>query len=104
MKVIIILIHVLGGLTLLPWFAAAGRAFMVFESPNSIKKVQPWLFVMLVFAYPFILGSSFWEAWNCVDEGEILDPMVWSSIPTFVFLLTYMYVTRLSNLHKKMTR
>ena len=104
MKTFIILIQLIGGLTLIPWFVAAGQSFLIFESPRSIKKITPWLFIFAVFVYPFILAICFWEAWNCINEGEQYDPFFWAALPTFIFVLSYLSITRFTDIHKKLSR
>jgi hypothetical protein len=97
MRIIVIILQIISGFTLLPWFAVAGLSFMAFDSPQSIKKIVPWLFVLSVFSYPFILGTSCWWAWSNFLSKNINAALFWSCFPMIVFATGYFAITRLTN-------
>jgi hypothetical protein len=101
MKIFIIILQVVGGLTLIPWFAVSGLSFMAFDSPKSYRRIAPWLFVVSIFSYPFVVGMSFWKAWECVAVGNNQAALLFSAIPTVVFLIAYLFMTRGSDILEK---
>ncbi len=104
MRVTEIVIQFIGGLTLIPWFAIAGLSFMAFDSPKSIKKITPWLFILLIFSYPFILGGSYWWSWSNFLIGDVKTATFWSFLPIIVFGIAYVIITRSSNFLNKFNK
>lgn len=104
MRIAVIIIQVIGGLTLIPWFAVAGLSFMAFDSPQSTKKITPWVFVLSIFTYPFILGGSYWWAWSNLISGNIKSATFWSFLPIIIFVIAYFVITRSSNFLKKLNK
>lgn len=99
MKIIIIILQVIGGLTLIPWFGVAGLSFMAFDDPESYKKIAPWVFIASIFAYPFVLGMSFWKSWEEVSISNLDSALVFTCIPILIFAIAYLVITRGSNLY-----
>ncbi len=104
MKILIIILQIIGGLTLIPWFAVSGLSFMAFDSPHSYKRIAPWLFVISIFSYPFVVTMSFWKAWECVAIGNVKWAVIFSTIPIFVFLFAYVFLTRGSDILEKINQ
>lgn len=104
MQTMVIIIQVIGGFTLIPWFAVAGQSFMTFDTPKAIKELTPWLFIISVFSYPFIIGGSYWWAWSNFIDGEIKIAVFWSFLPTILFGIAYLIVTRSSNLLRRINK
>lgn len=104
MRIAVIIIQIIGGLTLIPWFAVAGLSFMAFDSPKSTKKLSPWLFVLSVFTYPFILGGSYWWAWSNFLSGYIKIATFWSFLPIIIFSIAYLIISRSSNFLNKLNK
>jgi hypothetical protein len=77
---------------------------MAFDSPKSTRKVMPWLFIISVFSYPFIIGGSYWWAWSNLTVGKANDAMFWSLFPIIIFGLAYFVLTRSSNFLKKLNK
>jgi hypothetical protein len=101
MKIIIIILQIIGGLTLIPWFAVSGLSFMAFDSPKSYRRIAPWIFVISIFLYPFVVAMSFWKAWECVVIGNTQAALIFSGIPIVVFILAYIFMTRGSDILEK---
>lgn len=101
MRIAVIIIQIIGGLTIFPWFSMAGISFMAFDSPKSTRKIMPWLFIISVFSYPFIIGSSYWWAWATFAIGQPKNAIFWSLVPIIIFTLAYFLITRSSNFLKK---
>jgi len=104
MRTLIIIIQIFGGLTLIPWFAIAGVSFMAFDSPQAIKKLGPWLFVICVFSYPFILGASYWWAWSNFISSNIKTAFFWSFFPIFLFVIAYLFTSQFTNFLNKQSK
>src|SRR6218665_102481 len=98
MKILIILFQVLGAITIFPWFSMAGLSFIIFNPAKSISKQLPWLLILAIFTYPFILGSSYWWSWTNFFEGYPKRTIFFSCLPLVVFGVAYLAVNGLSNL------
>lgn len=101
MKIIMIVLQVLGGLSLIPWFAVAGLSFMAFDAPKATRRLTPWLFVVGIYLYPFIVGISYWRAWGYFSLGSPKGAILWSCIPLIVFIISYFVITQTSSLMNK---
>ncbi|WP_435356508.1 hypothetical protein [Emticicia sp. SJ17W-69] len=97
----IIIIQLIGGCTLIPWFGLAGLSFMSFDTPKATKKLIPWLFIFSVFSYPFIIGGSYWWAWSTFMSGNIKSAIFWSSLPIGLFVFAYLVIIRSPSLLRK---
>jgi hypothetical protein len=104
MRVTVIIIEIIGGLTLFPWFAMAGISFMAFDSPKSTRKIMPWLFIISIFSYPFVIGGSYWWAWANLSIGRTKEAIFWSVFPIIIFGTAYVILTRSSNFLKKFNK
>ncbi|WP_421771189.1 hypothetical protein [Emticicia sp.] len=104
MRNLMIVLQVLGGFTLVPWFIIAGLSFMVFDTPKSIRKLFPWIILLTIFSYPFVLAASYWRAWSSVSIGNYTTGCLWSCLPIIVFAMGYLLInqqTDLLNRYKK---
>lgn len=101
MDTIVIIIQVVGGCTLIPWFGVAGLSFMTFDTPDSTKKFAPWLFVFSIFSYPFVVGGSYWWAWSNFIIGNVKTATFWSFLPIILFVFAYLIIIRSTNLLRK---
>jgi hypothetical protein len=104
MQISVIIIQIFGGLSLIPWFSMAGLSFMAFDSPKFTKKLTPWLFVISIFSYPFLLGGSYWWAWSNFLSGHIKSATFWSFLPILIFGVAYLIITRSSNFLNKLNK
>lgn len=98
MRILMIVLQICGGLTLVPWFMIAGLSFMVFDTPQSIRKFFPWVVVFLIFSYPFVLGASYWRAWSSVVAGSYITGCLWSCLPVIIFAMGYLFIAQRTNL------
>ncbi|WP_188766545.1 hypothetical protein [Emticicia aquatilis] len=98
MRILMIILQICGGLTFIPWFMIAGLSFMVFDRPSAIRKFLPWVFVFLIFSYPFVVGGSYWWAWSSVINGDYKIGCLWSCVPIIVFILGYIIITQRTDL------
>lgn len=101
MQTVIIIIQLIGGCTLIPWFGLAGLSFMPFDTPNATKKLTPWLFVFSIFSYPFIMGGSYWWAWSNFISGSVKSTIFWSFLPMGLFIFAYLVIIRSADLLRK---
>ena len=98
MRILIIVLQILGGLTFIPWFMVAGLSFLVFDAPHAIKKLSPWALVFFIFSYPFIVGGSYCQAWSSVSTGNYITGCLWSCIPIIFFSLGYLIIVQRTDL------
>lgn len=101
MKILMIILQIFGGLTFIPWFMVAGLSFMVFNTPNSIKKAFPWVLIFLIFSYPFVLAGCYWWSWSNVSSSDYKIGCLWSCLPIVVFFIGYLLISRQTDLLSK---
>lgn len=101
MRILMIVLQTLGGLTFIPWFIAAGLSFMIFDTPHSIKKAFPWVLLFMIFSYPFVVAGSYWWAWLSVSSGNYKMGCLWSCLPIIVFIVGYLIIAKRTNLLNK---
>ncbi len=104
MRIAVTIIQIIGGLTLIPWFTVAGLSFMAFDSPKSTRKFAPWIFIICVFSYPFILGGSYWWAWSNFFSGNIKTATFWSFLPILILGTAYFVTIRFSDFLNKLDK
>lgn len=104
MKVLIILLQVIGGLTFIPWFILCGMSFMVFDKPQAFRRRLLWLFIMAVFSYPFIVSASYWWAWSNFISSFHKIAVFWSGFPILVFGLAYFILAQKTDFFNKNKR
>jgi len=68
-------------LSLLPWLMAAGMAVMAFDAPGSTKMWQPWLFVGVIWSYPFWMLACAIVAWVLYARSRVRGAVVATTIP-----------------------
>ncbi|MBA4853213.1 hypothetical protein [Emticicia sp. BO119] len=101
MKIIIILLQVLGAITIFPWFSMAGLSFIVLKPSKSLKKHLPILLLIAVFAYPLIMGSSYWWSWTNFFEGYPKRAIFFSCLPLIIFGIAYLLIANLTDFIEK---
>jgi hypothetical protein len=104
MKFLIIFLQAIGGLTFIPWFILSGMSFMVFDKPQAFRKTLPWLFIIAVFSYPFIVGASYWWAWSNFISSFYNGAIFWSLFPTTVFGIGYLILSQKTDFFNKNRR
>jgi hypothetical protein len=104
MRTLVIILQVIGGLTFIPWFMVAGISFMVFERPQTFRKTLPWLFIIAIFSYPFIVGASYWWAWSNFMSSFYNVAIFWSFFPSLVFGIGYLILSQKTNFLNKNKR
>lgn len=104
MKVLIILLQVIGGITFIPWFILSGMSFMIFDKPQAFRKTLPWLFIIAVFSYPFIVGASYWWAWSNFISSYYKTAIFWSCFPILVFGIAYFVLSQKTDFLNKNKR
>lgn len=98
MKILMVVLQIFGGLTFIPWFMIAGLSFMIFDNPKAIKKFFPWAVIFLIFSYPFVVGGSYWWAWEKGMAGNYKVGCLWSCLPIVFFIFGYIIITQRTNL------
>jgi len=101
MKILIILLQVLGAITIFPWFSMAGLSFIVLNPAKSLRKHIPWLLIVAIFCYPFIIGSSYWWSWTNLIEGYPKRAIFFSCLPIIVFGIAYLLIANLTDFIEK---
>ncbi|HEY1054417.1 hypothetical protein [Emticicia fontis] len=101
MKILIILLQVLGAITIFPWFSMAGLSFIVFNPAKPLRTQLPWLLILAIFTYPFILGSSYWWSWTNFFEGYPKRSIFFSCLPLIVFGVAYLVIANLTDFIEK---
>lgn len=101
MKILLILLQVLGAITLFPWFSMAGLSFIVFKPAKPIRKQLPWLFIIGIFMYPFIVGSSYWWSWTNFLVGYPKRAIFFSCLPLIIFGVAYLLIANLTDFIEK---
>ncbi|CAH0994024.1 hypothetical protein EMA8858_00131 [Emticicia aquatica] len=101
MRTLVIVLQILGGLTFIPWFTVAGLSFISLNSSESIKKIGPWLFIISIFIYPFIVGGCYWWAWSIVLTGDLFTAALWSCLPLICFGVAYLIISQTSDYLKR---
>ncbi len=101
MKILLILLQVLGAITLFPWFSMAGLSFIVLKPAKPIKMRLPWLFIIAIFMYPFMLGSSYWWSWSNFLEGYPKRAIFFSCLPLIIFGIAYALIAHLTDFIEK---
>jgi hypothetical protein len=81
MKLALILLQLLGGLTLIPWPMIAGMSFMAFDAPDSTKKLLPYLIVGIILSYPIILLFCYIMSWWMWSHQHTVAAFIWSAAP-----------------------
>lgn len=101
MRTFMIVMQVLGGLSFIPWMRLAGLSFLVFASPRAIRKIYPWVVVLLIFSYPFCVFGSFWWAWSNFLMRNPRLGCFWSCVPLVVFPILYLIIRQTTDLFEK---
>jgi len=97
MKILIIILQILGAFTIFPWFSMVGLSPIVIGSPMSSKRPLAWFLIASIFLYPFILGSSYWWAWNNFLEGNPHHAIFYSCLPLIIFGIAYALIATLTD-------
>jgi hypothetical protein len=94
MKILIVSLQILGGISLIPWFSVAGLSFIAFGSTNSTRRFFSWLYIISIYNYTFVLGISYWRAWSNFSLGIASGSILWSFAPLIIFSVAYLLLSQ----------
>jgi hypothetical protein len=74
-------------LSLLPWLAMAGLAFMAFDAPGSTEQVWPWLLAGTIWAYPLVPLVCSIAAWVLYRGDHMRGAVIATTAPMVIVAL-----------------
>lgn len=88
--VALVILHSLQALSLLPWVFVAGMTVMVFDSPDSTKKLWTWTFALTIWCYPAWIALAAVGSWFLHHKGHYLSAVLLAilfTLPPPLFVL-----------------
>jgi hypothetical protein len=83
-------------LSLLPWLAMAGLAFMAFDAPGSTEQAGPWLFAGSIWAYPLLPLVCSIAAWLLYRGEHMRGAVIATTAPMVLVALAGLVLVMLA--------